>query len=100
MTTSGSSATRWRGWSARSPNRWEHVDPDTLMVDELGYNSLRLVELALWLEEVFETEPSALENAHGVKTVGDLQDFVLGLIGDGRVAVPTEDAVVRVIRDS
>ena len=85
---------------ALAPNRRDDVDRDTLMVDDLGYDSLRQVEVALWLEEVFETEPGMLENPAGVKTVGDLQDFLLALIDDGHAAVPGEDAVLRVIRDS
>jgi len=85
---------------ALAPNQREDVDQHTLIVDELGYNSLRLVEVALWLEELFETEPGVLESPAGVKTVGDLQDFMLGLVGDGRAAIPAEEAIVRVIRDS
>jgi acyl carrier protein len=85
---------------ALAPNRREHPEPETLILDELGYDSLRLVEVALWLEEVFETEPGTLEDPHGVKTVGDLQEFILELVREGRAAVPSEEAVARVIRDS
>jgi acyl carrier protein len=85
---------------ALAPNPAELVESATLLVDNLGYDSLRLVELSLWLEEIFETEASAMDEAQGIKTVGDLQEFIIGMISEGRAAIPAEATLVQAINNS
>ena len=77
---------------ALAPNPAELVESATLLVDNLGYDSLRLVELSLWLEEIFETEASAMD--------GDLQEFIIGMISEGRAAIPAEATLVQAINNS
>ncbi|HTY34552.1 acyl carrier protein [Mycobacterium sp.] len=48
---------------------------DTLMVD-LGYTSLRLLELSIALERAFGLPPLTPESLAGVSTVGDLVNLV------------------------
>lgn len=42
------------------------------LVDDLGFTSLRLVELTMVLEETFGLEPLSREDVAGVDTVGDV----------------------------
>jgi acyl carrier protein len=46
------------------------------LVEDLAFHSLALVELAFRLEEEFDLEPITYEEAQGIVTVGDVEDFV------------------------
>ncbi|WP_197283527.1 acyl carrier protein [Mycobacterium sp. Marseille-P9652] len=48
---------------------------DTFM-DDLGYTSLRFLELSIALERAFGLPPLTPESLAGVSTVGDLVDLV------------------------
>ena len=85
---------------ALAPHRVEAAEAGALLVGDLGYDSLRLVELAMWLEEVLEAESGALDEAQGIQTVGDLQEFALAMVSEGRASVPAEALLLDVISNS
>ncbi|WP_021591128.1 acyl carrier protein [Actinomadura welshii] len=64
------------------------VRPGHLLRDELGFDSVREVELTFALEELFEFEPFVVEDAPQLETVGELEDFTLDMIAQGRATVP------------
>ena len=53
--------------------------------DDLGYDSLAVVELALILESEFDLQQISEEDAIDIVTVGDVQDLVvkMGRLPDG-----------------
>jgi acyl carrier protein len=53
----------------------EEVTPDASFVDDLGADSLDLVELVMALEEEYDTEISD-EEAEKIKTVQDVIDYI------------------------
>lgn len=61
------------------------VESDTITMDtsfenDLGADSLDLVELSMALEEEFGVEEMSEEDAAGIKTVGDLVRYLQGKI--------------------
>jgi acyl carrier protein len=55
------------------------VTPDASILDDLGADSLDVVELVLSLEDTFDIEVSD-EEVEGMRTIGDLQQYVIGHI--------------------
>ena len=55
--------------------RDEEVTPDASFVEDLGADSLDLVELVMALEEEYDTEISD-EEAEKIKTVQDVVDYI------------------------
>ena len=53
----------------------EEVTPDASFVEDLGADSLDLVELVMALEEEYDTEISD-EEAEKIKTVQDVIDYI------------------------
>ena len=52
----------------------DNITPDTLLVDDLGIDSLDLVELIMAIEQEFDIEiPDT--NAENIKTVADAVNF-------------------------
>ncbi|MER5501420.1 MULTISPECIES: acyl carrier protein [unclassified Streptomyces] len=72
------------------------VRADLILRDELGYDSVRQVELTFLLEELFGFESLVVEEAPFMETVGDLEDFTLDMISRGRARVPSQSDVDRV----
>ena len=56
----------------------ETIKPETTFVEDLGADSLDLVELMMSIEEEFDIGEISEQDAAKIKTVGD----VLGLLGD------------------
>jgi len=46
------------------------------LIDDLGYTSLRLLELCIAVERAFALPPLEQDALAGVRTVGDLVDLV------------------------
>lgn len=63
---------------APEPSRAPTVD--LLLVDDLGYDSLALIELATDLAVAFETEPIGEEQLSDVSTMGDVVTLIAGLL--------------------
>jgi acyl carrier protein len=61
--------------AAMAPASGEPRLDDTFMV-ELGYTSLRFLELSIAVERAFGLPPLTPESLAGVSTVGDLVDLV------------------------
>jgi acyl carrier protein len=61
-----------------APEKRAAVDAGTRLVDDLGFHSLALLELAYLLEDEFELPPLDVETARGIVTVGDVVEHVRG----------------------
>lgn len=72
------------------------VRPDQILRDELGYDSVRQVELTFFLEELFGFDSLVIDEAPFMETVGDLEDFTLDVISRGRAKVPSQSDIDRV----
>ena len=53
------------------------VTPEASILDDLGADSLDVVELVISLEEAFDIEVGD-EEVEGMRTIGDIQQYVLG----------------------
>lgn len=60
-----------------SPERDENAQPSALLVEDLAYNSLALVELAFTLEDEFDLSPIDEPTARRITTMGAVQDHVV-----------------------
>lgn len=69
------------------------VQPGHILREELGFDSVREVEIAFLLEELFAFESFAVEDSPDMETVGDLENFTLGMIAEGRARVPTRSEI-------
>ncbi|NLG54738.1 MAG: acyl carrier protein [Rhodococcus sp.] len=59
------------------PSEWVSNPPnDARLIEDLSYDSLRLMELTVVLEQMFEVGPYRPENLYGVRTVGSVVDLV------------------------
>jgi acyl carrier protein len=54
------------------------VSDETRLAEDLGFDSLRLIELAIVIEKAFGLAPLGLENSCAMRTVRDVTDLVLG----------------------
>jgi acyl carrier protein len=53
------------------------VTPDASILDDLGADSLDVVELVLSLEDAFDIDVPD-EEVEGMRTIGDIQQYVIG----------------------
>lgn len=60
------------------------VRDDASLVDDLGYDSLGLIELATELERELGLPPMTMEEARDVRTLGDVERFVAARLADGK----------------
>lgn len=58
------------------------ITVDTAFVDDLGADSLDIVELTMALEEAFELPEFAEEELKALQTAGDLADYVAQHVND------------------
>jgi acyl carrier protein len=68
--------------AAIAPNRETPVAPEARLVEDLGFHSLALLELAVELEEVFKLPPLDGTMARGVGNVADISRLVAQLVRD------------------
>ena len=59
----------------------DEVTPDTVFVDDLGADSLDVVELTMALEEEFSLPDTPEEELMNIHTVGDLADYISRVTG-------------------
>ena len=57
----------------------EEVTPDASILDDLGADSLDVVELVMSLEDTFDIEVED-DDVEGMRTIGDIQQYVIGHI--------------------
>jgi acyl carrier protein len=55
----------------------EDVAADARLIDDLGFDSVRLIELTMTLERAFELPPQRPENLATINTVDDVVTFAL-----------------------
>jgi acyl carrier protein len=63
-----------------APNSDVAAERDLRLVEDLGYHSLALLELAFALEDEFDLEPIDEETARRITTIGAVQDTVIDRI--------------------
>jgi acyl carrier protein len=69
-----------------APVREVEVSPSSELSVDLGYDSLRLMELATLLEDHFGLGEIAEDDAAEADTVGEVEDLVLQMLGEQRAA--------------
>jgi acyl carrier protein len=60
-----------------APNPEGGSAPETTLVDDLGYHSLALMEVAFALEDEFDLDPIDEASARTITTVGAVQNYVV-----------------------
>ena len=71
------------------------VRPGHRLREELGFDSVHEVEITFVLEELFGFESLAVEDSPGMETVGDLENFTLDMIAQGRATIPAQSGIDR-----
>ncbi|MGJ6126500.1 acyl carrier protein [Mycolicibacterium sp. Y3] len=62
--------------AAMAPDGTARPHLDSALVADLGYSSLRLLELSIAVERAFALAPLSQEKLAGITTVGDLVELV------------------------
>ena len=62
--------------AAMAPDTADRPGLDSALIADLGYSSLRLLELSIAVERAFTLAPLSQEALAGVATVGDLVELV------------------------
>jgi acyl carrier protein len=76
-----------------APSGSPEVQSGQVLREELGFDSVREVEIAFLLEELFGFESFTVEDAPDMETVGDLENFTLDMIAQGRAKAPTRSEI-------
>jgi acyl carrier protein len=58
----------------------DELRPDTTLVDDLGYDSLRLLELAIALETEFGLSGISTDEAVSITTVGGIEQLIVRVL--------------------
>lgn len=61
-----------------APSPQESVTREDDLRGDLGYDSLRLIELSYVLEDAFVLEQLSNEEGQAIQSVGDIEDLILG----------------------
>jgi acyl carrier protein len=61
------------------------ISPETELGVDLGYESLRLMELATAIEDHFKLDEITEDDAAEADTVGEVEEMVVRLVGEQRV---------------
>jgi len=78
-----------------APSGPPEVQPGDSLREELGFDSVREVEITFVLEELFGFESLVVEDSPVMETVSDLEKFTLDMIAQGRATVPTQGEIDR-----
>lgn len=65
---------------AMAPSGRASADPNSRLVEDLGYDSLRLLELSIALEEAFALQRIESEDTLSIVTVTEVEDLVLRMV--------------------
>jgi len=69
-----------------APSTEPVCEPDSRLVEDLGYHSLALLELAFTLEDEFDLDPIDEETARGITTVRDVEETILRMLAETKAA--------------
>ncbi|GIJ21044.1 acyl carrier protein [Micromonospora lutea] len=78
---------------AIAPQPVHRAGLDDMLVGNLGYNSLRLIELAFALEDLLAIEPMSIEDALPISTVRELTRYAQTKILANGSPLPTLEVV-------
>jgi acyl carrier protein len=76
-----------------APEHSGPAEPEQRLVLDLGYDSLRLVELAFVFEELFGLDPEAMDDAPAFDRVVDIEAYLWDRVRGGRARVPSGEAL-------
>jgi acyl carrier protein len=71
-----------------APDTSKTPTEDALLVEDLGYHSLALLELAFALEDEFDLPPIDGETAQSIRSAGDIEDYVLRQLQERQTGAP------------
>lgn len=66
-----------------APNAERPCTEDALLVEDLEYHSLALLELAFALEDEFDLPPIDEANVQNIHSVRDIEEYVVQQLGHG-----------------
>ena len=73
----------------------ENVSLDNRLVGDLGFHSLATVELAFALEDLFELEDMAMEQAVSIERVGDIVTLLTIALEEGAGKMPSPQSLAQ-----
>ncbi len=73
-----------------APAESSEITDASVLVDDLEYHSLALMELAFTIEDEFDLEPIDEETAQAIRTVKDVQDLVIRALSERAPLVPSQ----------
>lgn len=68
--------------SEMAPNKDATAEADSQLIEDLGYHSLALLELAFALEDEYDLPPIDEETGRIIRKVSNVQDYVVSGLGD------------------
>jgi acyl carrier protein len=74
------------------------ADAGQLLIEDLGYHSLALVELTFLLEELFSLGQAEAADVADIRSVADVARYISGVI-DPEEGLPGEDYVMDLLED-
>ncbi|MBQ1026053.1 acyl carrier protein [Micromonospora sp. C95] len=86
-----------RAVGALAPDPRTEVGLDEQLVTDLGFDSLRMVELSLVLEELFALDPNAMDEVPPVGSVGDLVAYSIRMVDEGKATLPEKSTIDSVL---
>lgn len=69
-----------------APTNSDGLTSDSRLVEDLGYHSLALLELAFALEDEFNLPPMDEETAQNIRTVQDVEDLIAAAVNSEQSA--------------
>jgi acyl carrier protein len=71
-----------------APEPPERAQPGDRILEDHGFDSLRLLEMAFALEDLFQLDPASLGEAPPIGTVSELGDYLAEKVATGQATVP------------
>jgi acyl carrier protein len=78
---------------AYAPDSAAPARPDDTLLDDLAFSSLRVVELAFAIEDLFAMDSAVMAEAPPVGTVTDVSAFVFDRVAAGEAFLPDQASV-------
>jgi acyl carrier protein len=75
-----------------APNQDAVTAADPHLVDDLGYHSLAVLELAFTLEDEFDLEPIDQEAAQEIQTARAVEDYVVAKLRERAASLATPES--------